>query len=298
MLYVLESKGSSPGRQGFMMAVTQSGQIAGSLGGGIMEHKFVEMAKSKLQNQATETSVHKQVHNKTAPQHQSGMICSGEQTIFLYAVKKEEKGVVENIITVLQQNKNASLQLSFNGIAFSYSIPDSHYQLQLLQDGNFIFTEKLGYKHSLYIIGGGHCSLALSQLMSSMDFYIYLFDHREQLNTVQQNNLVHEKKLLTDFSELSTLIPSSKNSFVVIMTVGYRTDALAIKALQEKEFAYIGVLGSKSKMTQLLQQLEAEGVNKSWLANIYAPIGIPIKSQTTAEIAVSIAAEIIQVKNS
>lgn len=54
LLYVLESKGSSPGRQGFMMTVNANGEISGSLGGGIMEHKFVELAKSKLKQAAVE----------------------------------------------------------------------------------------------------------------------------------------------------------------------------------------------------------------------------------------------------
>src|SRR5678810_889414 len=84
LLYVLESKGSSPGRQGFFMAVNANGEMSGSVGGGIMEHKFVEMAKSKLNQSATEFSVHHQLHDKHAGKNQSGMICSGEQTIFLY----------------------------------------------------------------------------------------------------------------------------------------------------------------------------------------------------------------------
>jgi len=50
LLYVLDSKGSSPGRQGFKMAVTNDGEISGTIGGGIMEHKLVELSKSALQN--------------------------------------------------------------------------------------------------------------------------------------------------------------------------------------------------------------------------------------------------------
>src|SRR5436189_2345532 len=86
LLYVLESKGSSPGRQGFFMAVNANGEMSGSVGGGIMEHKFVEMAKSKLKQRAAEYSVHHQLHDKHAGKNQSGMICSGEQTIFLYTI--------------------------------------------------------------------------------------------------------------------------------------------------------------------------------------------------------------------
>ena len=133
--------------------------------------------------------------------------------------------------------------------------------------------------------------------MSNMDFYIHLFDHRDELNTMEQNQFVHEKKVLNDFTELSSFIQSSPNSFVVIMTFGYRTDADALKTLAGKDFAYLGVLGSKNKIKKMFEQFIEEGVDKKWLDKIYAPIGIQIKSQTPEEIAVSIAAEIIRAKN-
>src|ERR1043165_1596774 len=90
LLYVLESKGSSPGRQGFFMAVNAKGDMQGSIGGGIMEHKFVEMAREQLRVVSDELrapDLRKQVHNKSAAKNQSGMICSGEQTIFLFKLK-------------------------------------------------------------------------------------------------------------------------------------------------------------------------------------------------------------------
>jgi xanthine dehydrogenase accessory factor len=64
LLCVLESKGSSPGRQGFMMAVNAAGQMCGSLGGGIMEYKFVELAKEKLKEESPTASIHPQNHDK------------------------------------------------------------------------------------------------------------------------------------------------------------------------------------------------------------------------------------------
>ena len=64
LLYVLESKGSSPGRQGFAMAVTESGWMEGSIGGGIMEHKLVELAKTRFAESNNKISVHQQFHNK------------------------------------------------------------------------------------------------------------------------------------------------------------------------------------------------------------------------------------------
>jgi xanthine dehydrogenase accessory factor len=80
LLYVLHSEGSSPGRQGFKMAVAADRELCGSIGGGIMEHKFVEMAKAKLIHDTSFPGIYRQVHNKSSGE-QSGMICSGEQTI-------------------------------------------------------------------------------------------------------------------------------------------------------------------------------------------------------------------------
>jgi len=297
LLYVLESKGSSPGRQGFMMAVNADGKMCGSLGGGIMEHKFIELAKSKLHQSSAGNSLHQQVHDKAAAKNQSGMICSGEQTIFLYTVKNEDEPAIDNIVSSLKENKNGTLQLSPQGIVFFPAVPDKNYELQFKGDDDFLFTEKTGYKNILCIIGAGHCALALSKLMCAMDFYIYLFDDRQELNTMIQNVFVHEKHLLVDYTALPALIQQGNNCYVVIMTFGYRTDATAVKALMNYHFKYTGILGSKNKMNRMFEEFRAEGIDAAWLNNIHAPVGLPIKSQTPEEIAISIAAEIIRVKN-
>ena len=64
LLYVLESTGSSPGRQGFFMAINANNEFSGSIGGGIMEHKFVELSKELLQKNGDANYIKKQIHNK------------------------------------------------------------------------------------------------------------------------------------------------------------------------------------------------------------------------------------------
>lgn len=300
LLYVLESRGSSPGRQGFFMAVNANGDMSGSLGGGIMEHKFVEMAKEKLRVEGPKPEaigIKKQIHSKSAKKDQSGMICSGEQTIFLYAIQSKDTRHIDNLIVSLQRNANGTLDLSENGLFFSSAIPPQDFYFKQENETDFLYQEKTGYKNQLHIIGAGHCSLALSQLMSTMDFYIHLYDDRQNLNTFEQNKFVHAKTIVEDYTKLSEIIPSSDNAFVVVMTVGYRTDKIVVKTLADKQFRYFGLLGSRTKIETLFKELESEGFSDTVLKNIYAPIGLPIKSQTTEEIAVSIAAEIISVKN-
>ena len=306
LLYVLESSGSSPGRQGFFMAVNAKKEMEGSIGGGIMEHKFVEMAKERLQeirnkiqeirNDKVTGEIRKQIHDKAAGKNQSGMICSGEQTIFLYNISEKDIDAVEKLISSLEKNKNGTLVLTAEGILFYDEAPKKDFDFNLITEEDWTYAEKTGYKNHLYIIGGGHCALAFSKLMSTMDFYIHLFEDREQLNTVEKNNYAHEKIIVKDYSELKELIPSGENNYVVVMTIGYRTDDSAVRTLLSKDFKYFGLLGSKKKIEKMFEEYRKEGIAEA-LKNIHSPIGIQIKSQTPEEIAVSIAAEIIKIKN-
>lgn len=297
LLYVLESKGSSPGRQGFFMSVNAAGEMEGSIGGGIMEHKFVEMAKNKLQEANQQSQLKKQVHDKSAETNQSGMICSGEQTILLYSIKISDQQTIQQLTDSLEQNKNGTLTLSPAGIRFSEKIPVKDFQFSMKDETDWEYTEKTGYKNQLYIIGGGHCALAFSRLMREMDFYITLYEEREGLHTLTRNEFAHEIILVDDYTVLEKLIPAGPNQYIVIMTFGYRTDDIALRSVLHKPFTYIGMLGSATKMEKLFTTYRSEGITEDQLQRIHSPVGLDISSRTPAEIAVSIAAEIISVKN-
>jgi xanthine dehydrogenase accessory factor len=298
LLYVLESSGSSPGRQGFFMAVDETGEMEGSIGGGIMEHKFVEMAKQSFRGpEDKDQEIRKQFHDKSSATNQSGMICSGEQTILLYRINQPELPVIQNIIQSLEKHQNGTLTLSPNGINFSTTVPEKDFLFEMRSEKDWEYREKTGYKNQLFIVGGGHCALALSKLMRSMDFYIRVYDDRKELKTMLANNEAQEKHFVNDYTELKKLIASGANHYVVIMTFGYRTDDIAIRMLVEKEFAFFGVLGSRTKMKKMMTEYRGQGIKEELLQRIHAPVGLLIKSQTPEEIAVSIAAAIIAVKN-
>ena len=297
LLVVVESKGSSPGRQGFKMAVDTEGGLFGSIGGGIMEIKLVELAKSRLQKGNDEPFLKKQIHNKEATHNQSGMICSGKQTILFFTLHKKDLPTVKRIVFSLKKNIPAIVKISHQDLAvFDNQTLTDPYNFIFIDETSFVYTENLGLKNEVYIIGGGHCALALSELMSKMDFHIHLFDDRSDLNTLEKNKFVHQKHII-DYGQIGEHIPSGNNVYVVVMTVGYRTDTLVLRQLLGKNVRYLGVLGSATKMKMLLQELTKEGFSEEILRGIHTPIGLNIRSQTPEEIAVSIAAEIIGVKN-
>lgn len=291
ILYVVESIGSSPGRQGFFLVIDFAGYKEGSIGGGIMEHKFIELAKDYLRQNTPLNLLRRQVHDKDSPKDQSGMICSGEQTIWLYVLQQKDRSVIERLLTHPQ---NGCLEFSPDGMRFDTQPPDQNTFFQRNSDTSWVYREKTGYTHRLYIIGGGHVALAFSRLMQTMDFHITLYDDRNSLDSFERNQYVQEKIALDDYSRLAQLIPGGPGSFVVVMTRGYRTDDLAIRALWEKDFRYFGVLGSRAKIEKLLTGYRLEGIPEERIQKMRAPAGLDIHSQTPEEIAISIAAEIIR----
>lgn len=292
LLVVAESSGSSPGRQGFKMIVAED-KLCGSIGGGVMEVQLVESSKLKVQS----SRIIEQVHRENSPDS-SGMICSGRQTIIFFELNKSHLQTIKKIVQYIKNNRERYLQITsesltigwqkFYGVNFKFKKSESE----------FFYTEKLGCKQKLFIIGGGHCALALSELMSKLDFYITVFDDRPNLNTLEKNKFAHRVEIVESYEKVGELISSDKDAYVVVMTLGYKFDEIVIRQLFDKNFKYFGVLGSKAKMKTLLKNLEQEGFDKEKLKQIHTPIGLPINSHTPEEIAVSIAAEIIAVKNS
>lgn len=289
LLYVLESEGSSPGRQGFKMAVAADGTFYGTIGGGIMEHKLVEKAKSMLQQNKNTVLLMRQHHDKAHASDQSGMICSGSQLNAFIPLTNSDRLTIEKIISA----EKRSIQLSPNGLQLvDVALQDIQYN----SNENWFYREPINQQSVIHIIGGGHVGLALSELMNFLGFYIKLYDDRPELNTIAANSFAHEKHIVNYDLIASNFIDVEKD-YAVIMTIGYRTDKTVLKQLLDSSFLYLGLLGSDHKIKTLMEELVAEGIPAYRLKNIHSPIGLNILSKTTREIAVSIAAEIIREKN-
>ena len=298
LLVVAESSGSSPGRAGFKMAVSAEGALCGSIGGGVMEVKLVELARSRLQKGQHAPLVKRQIHNKTAPRDQSGMICSGEQTLIILTLDPSGLKTIRALLRGLRSPMPAAMVLTVDGLSVEARLSGpASIVFEYGSGSNFRYLEQLSFQHQLFIIGGGHCALALSAVMAPLDFYIRLYDDRPGLDTFEKNRFAHEKQMISAYDAIGGHIPSGSNVYVVVMTLGYRSDAVVIRQLLDREFAYFGVLGSAAKMAVLFEELRLEGVPPEKLARIHTPAGLRVNSRTPAEIAVSIAAQIIGVKN-
>jgi xanthine dehydrogenase accessory factor len=296
LLVVAESSGSSPGRAGYKMAVGAGDELCGSIGGGVMEVSLVERAKGKSKKVKGKSDVIEQVHRRDVA-NSSGMICSGKQTVVFTRLTRENLPTVEQVRDALIAGRADRLTISNENITVGPPERGTHNSFVRTSEAEFLYTERLGAENDLYIIGGGHCALALSELMSKMDFRTSIFDDRPELNTIQKNEFADEITIIDRYERIGELIPEGARTYVVVMTLGYASDEVVIRSLFEKDFKYFGVLGSKAKMATLMKTLRSEGYDAGRLDRIRTPIGLPINSRTPEEIAVSIAAEIIAVKN-
>lgn len=295
VLTVIQNSGSSPGRKGFKMLVAQDGFIFGSVGGGVMEFSLVSEAQALLKQEKSVVFLKKQIHQGNV-KDSSGMICSGEQTVVFHSLTNTAIPQVKNILSCLQNKKKSILRLTPNSLEFlEVSLP-TKLNIQITDAKNWLYEEQIGFTNTLYIFGGGHIGLAVSELFSKLDFRIVIFDNREGLNTLEKNSFADEKKVI-NYETVAQYVEEGAASYVAIMTHKCADDKLILEQLMKNKYSFIGVLGSRAKLNMMWTVLRDEGITQDELDRVFAPIGLPIRSQTPEEIAVSVAAQIIQVKN-
>jgi xanthine dehydrogenase accessory factor len=147
--------------------------------------------------------------------------------------------------------------------------------------------------HRLLIVGGGHCAQAIAKLAAECGFHVTALEDREDI--LEQCEAAHQR--LTD--PAPAYIASrdwDKNEAIVIVSRHYDIDRAALAAaLKKGGMGYLGMIGSRRKVLQVYDQLKAEGITAEQLATVYAPLGLDIGSDSPAEIAVSVLAEILMV---
>lgn len=295
LMIVSETIGSSPGKVGFKMAVASDGSIAGSIGGGNMEYQMVELAREKIKENIQKPFLKRQVHEHDAPEDKSGMICSGEQTNIFIPITSSHLNIINQIVEFLSLGNQGIVCVYEDGFDFKEVNPSKPLLPYSFEKGTdtWRYKELIGLKETVYIFGAGHISVPLSQMLSLMDFRVEVLDNRQKLNTFDANSYVHQKRII-NYSEASELVAEGSTSYVVIMTFDHQFDEIVLRQFLPKNLKYLGMIGSKSKVISIFEELIHEGFTREQVERVCSPIGIDIGGKTASEIAVSIAAQIVQ----
>ena len=163
-------------------------------------------------------------------------------------------------------------------------------------NGSRVYIERIGQRNRLILCGCGHVSLPIIRLAKTLGFYVTAIDDREEF-TVRAGEAGADKAEHADFSHALARIPGDQNSYFVVVTRGHQWDERCLLQICEKKHGYIGMMGSARRAKMVRQSLLEKGVDPGVIADIHTPIGLAIGAETPEEIAVSVMAEIIAVKN-
>jgi xanthine dehydrogenase accessory factor len=317
---VIESSGSTPRGAGARMLASAEGRVWGTIGGALSEHLAIEEAQALAKKRGGSSLKKYLLHPNEAAD--IGARCGGELTVFLccldpaspgladfidYAIEcgsqKERTWFIMNVIAERNESHLSFVLANEKGV--SASLGETPAEIKALCKNRPVCIEQNNIRWFaepltagiVYVFGGGHVAQKLVPLLCDLDFRCVLFDDREEFTKSELfPNALNIIK--GDFSHIADSINLEKNDYAVILTRGHQWDYEAEAFALRSPAAYIGVIGSKAKHDFVRRRLLDAGFPEEALhaARVHAPIGVAIKSETPAEVAVSIAAELVRVR--
>lgn len=330
---LITRRGSSPGSLGAKMLVFAGGQTEGSIGGGCVEAEVWEAAKEALRDGLSRVLAFRL---SAADMAESGLICGGSIEILVEPLGPESLPLYGRILALRRQGGRGLLVTAVPA-AGEPSVPSFRVlslesgevvgpgaagaPIESLVNygknlgpgatrvvmpetaagedpgpGARILFESLAPQATLYIFGAGHLSMELAPIAKRVHFRVVVIDDRAFFADPERFPEADEVLALpfeTAFDELGV----DENSFIVIVTRGHLHDGVVLEQAVASPAAYVGMIGSRAKISTVYRDLEARGVPREQLDQVRAPIGLHIKARLPEEIAVSILAELIQVRN-
>ena len=312
LVTVVASSGSTPRGMGARMLVTDAGRVYGTIGGGAVEHRAEQLAAEVLAAKSSRTERFA-LHMDEA--RDLGMVCGGEMTVHFHCLSPKNgslPAVLQAAGELLASGGTGWLitglfpggGLSLYGPGREPVGPEIPAGLLGLAgpaprlaelDGRAWYIEPLPWDGVVYIFGGGHVSQALVPVLAAADFRCQVIEDREEFCRPGLFPGAERTRLLQpqDFERALSIGPGD---YVCVLTRGHKDDAACEAFALRTPARYIGVIGSKKKTAAVNAQLKEQGFTDSDLSRVTTPIGLPIGARTPAEIAVSIAAQLIQVR--
>jgi xanthine dehydrogenase accessory factor len=330
---VTRTHGSTPQKPGSSALFDKKGLISGTVGGGVVEGKVQKLALEAI---LSKKSGHFQFNLANDISNTEEAICGGQINVLIDAnlnnylsVFEQLGSSIENripgvLITMVTGFKEETVLINRYWISdiFKPAIPEAFLAqiepvvLNMISGGNpsdyreleltipdeepssLFFLEAVFPAAQLIIAGAGHIGKTLAHLGDMLDFEVTVIDDRSEYanseNIPEANHII-----VKDIGEALKDLKKENDTYVVIVTRGHKDDAAALKPCIGSELAFTGMIGSKNKIASMRASFIENGWAsvKQWEA-VHTPVGLDIKSRTIEEIAVSIAAQLVLVRNS
>ena len=312
LVTVIASSGATPRGAGARMLVGKNGRICGTIGGGAVEFKSEQLAKKVLEEKRS--GEHDFSLTKNDVQN-LGMICGGAVNVYfsyipandtyvLSIAEEAERRFAEGedlwLLSEISDGGRLGLWSAAEGF-FGLEAPEwtrdimSRHPTRKKQDGRDFYVEQINSSGKVYVFGCGHVAQELVPVLEHVGFRCVALDDRPEFANEKVMRGA-EKVMLVDFENIGASVTIGTEDYICIMTRGHAYDTVVQAQALRTPACYIGVIGSKAKTAGVQRQLREQGFTDEDFKRITTPIGLDIKAETPAEIAISIAAQMIEVR--
>lgn len=309
---VVKTWRSSPRPTGSILLINEDGEMSGSVSGGCVENAVVTKAIEVLQT-GKPTLAEFGVADEDA--WEVGLSCGGALSVYIEPFFNHQDWDIISTCKVQNRGLIILTQLDASGVHFFVdpNIENGHSEevneqmlalylkdqnAMIEKDGISYFCHVMPPKRQMILIGSAHITTEMISLAKRFGFETLVIDPRDtfakKTSYTEPPDQIYVKwpqEVLPDFR-------LDQNTYAVILSHDPKIDDEALKILLKSKVRYIGALGSKRTQARRVERLKAYGFDEETIDRLHAPIGIDIHSLLPNEIALSIMAEIIKIKNS
>lgn len=322
---ILASSGSTPRRKGSWMVTDSDGRAVGTVGGGILEASVIRESINVL-NDKRGRILNVVLNGNDAAA--SGMICGGSARVLINYVDPDVEGTVDffenlsditnrnlpaRIITYLPHDGTVPLRcqciIDRDGALRGNTGFDEDVQKAVKESRNAydvytklerwqVYVEETGTGGTAYIFGAGHCGEKLCPVLKPLGFRVVVIDDRSEFANEGRFPAADEILVPESYENIVAPLGIDKESYLIVVTRGHMHDETVLRQCLRTDAGYIGMIGSLPKRNAIYSHLLSDGYTQADIDRVHSPIGLPILAETPEEIAISIAAELIQVRAS
>jgi xanthine dehydrogenase accessory factor len=321
---VISVKGSSPREVGATMVIRKNGEIAGTVGGGLIEAAAMKKAPELFKTRGFASLAFDMTGDdiKTAD-----MVCGGKTELLLEFLPASDDiaHIFGDIKSNMRNSKTSFLITGVPGLDGAAG-PTGHWLFcdgKYRRDGDDISGLPAGLKREVgsllnsalveldkkrfwvdiirnngvvFIFGAGHVGREVSDLAIRCGFMSVVLDDRDEFANHDRFKAPAEVVVLKSFQACFDGLTMDDNSYVIIVTRGHKYDKLVLQQALKTRAGYIGMIGSIRKRDTIYKSLMEEGFSAAQLEKVHSPIGLKMEAETPAEIAVSIVGELINIR--
>jgi xanthine dehydrogenase accessory factor len=295
---VVATERSAPRDPGAVLAVSERGEVAGSVTGGCVEPAVYEEAREVLAGGQPRLRTYGIADEEA---FEVGLPCGGTVHIFVDSV---DPALVSPLADAVREERPVALEVAISGPhigAKRLVTPGDGTAGELLargetgvvgSDGGELFVASFAPRPSMYVFGAVDHAAAVSQVGRFLGYRVTVCDARAKFATRDRFPDVDE--LVVEWPDrFLAQAPVDERTVVCVLTHDHKFDVPLLRVALETPAGYIGAMGSRRTNDERAERLKAEGVTDEQLARIHAPIGLDIGSRTPEEVAVAVAGEIV-----